>query len=52
MFTVSPHIGSDTTVATHGAVQMCVANITAYLRGARPPNLLNPRVLDRIDLPG
>ena len=49
---VSPHIGSDTTVATHGAVQMCVANITAYLRGARPPNLLNPRALDRIDLPG
>ena len=49
---VSPHIGSDTTVATHGAVQMCVANITAYLRGASPPNLLNPRALDRIDLPG
>ena len=49
---VSPHIGSDTTVATHGAVQMCVANITAFLQGARPPNLLNPEVLDRIDLPG
>ena len=39
-------------MATHGAVQMCVANITAYLQGARPPNLLNPQVLDRIDLPG
>ena len=48
---VSPHIGSDTTVATHGAVQMCVANITAYLQGARPPNLLNPEVLARIELP-
>ncbi|MCY4483121.1 MAG: NAD(P)-binding domain-containing protein [Spirochaetaceae bacterium] len=49
---VSPHIGSDTTVATHGAVQMCVQNITAYLQGAHPPNLLNPDVLDRVDLPG
>ncbi|MDE0227377.1 MAG: NAD(P)-binding domain-containing protein [Spirochaetaceae bacterium] len=48
---VSPHIGSDTTVATHGAVQMCVANITAFLQGARPPNLLNPEVLARIELP-
>ena len=49
---VSPHIGSDTTIATHGAVQVCVANITAYLQGARPPNLVNPQVLDRIELPG
>ena len=48
---VSPHIGSDTTVATHGAVQMCVTNITAYLQGAPPPNLLNPEVLARIELP-
>ena len=49
---VSPHIGSDTTIATHAAVQLCVANITAYLQGNRPPNLLNPQVLDRIELPG
>ena len=49
---VSPHIGSDTTVATHGAVQVCVANISAYLQGSRPPNLLNPEVLARIELPG
>ena len=48
---VSPHIGSDTTVATHGAVQMCVTNITAYLQGTPPPNLLNPEVLARIELP-
>ena len=48
---VSPHIGSDTTVATHGAVQVCVANITAYLRGARPPNVLNPEVIDRLQPP-
>ena len=48
---VSPHVGSDTTVATHGAVQVCVANISAYLQGARPPNLLNPQVLDRMEFP-
>ena len=42
---VAPHIGSDTTVATVRAVEVCVENIIAYLDGARPPNLLNPQAL-------
>ena len=42
---LAPHIGSDTTVATVRAVEVCVENITAYLEGARPPNLLNPQAL-------
>jgi phosphoglycerate dehydrogenase-like enzyme len=42
---LAPHIGSDTTVATFRAVEMCVQNISAYLEGARPPNLLNPQAL-------
>ena len=42
---LAPHIGSDTTVATVRAVEVCVENILAYLEGARPPNLLNPQAL-------
>ena len=40
---VAPHIGSDTTVATVRAVEVCVENIIACLEGTRPPNLLNPQ---------
>ena len=42
---LAPHIGSDTTVATVRAVEVCVENIIAYLERARPPNLLNPQAL-------
>ena len=46
---LAPHIGSDTTVATVRAVEVCVENIIAYLEGARPPNLLNPQALAESD---
>ena len=43
---LAPHIGSDSTVATVRAVEVCVENIIAYLDGARPPNLLNPEAME------
>ncbi len=43
--TLTPHIGSSTR-ATRLAMAMCAAdNLLAALRGERPPNLLNPEVM-------
>jgi gluconate 2-dehydrogenase len=43
--TLTPHIGSSTR-STRLAMAMCAAdNLLAALRGERPPNLLNPEVM-------
>lgn len=42
---LSPHMGSCTTVASAGAVRVCVENIIAYIENKHPPCLVNTEVL-------
>jgi glyoxylate reductase len=46
---VVPHLGSASTVARAGMTRVCVANVVAALTGGRPPNCVNPEVLERAD---
>lgn len=43
---VTPHIGSCSVVARTGMTRVCVQNLVAALKGERPPNCVNPRVLE------
>jgi glyoxylate reductase len=43
---VTPHIGSASVVARTGMTRVCVENLTAVLGGKRPPNCVNPQVLN------
>lgn len=44
---VLPHIGSASWVARAGMTRVAARNALAVLTGERPPNCLNPEVLDR-----
>ena len=46
---VVPHLGSASTVARAGMTRVCVENVVAALTGRRPPNCVNPEVLERAD---
>jgi glyoxylate reductase len=41
-----PHLGSATTKARNAMSRVAATNLVAALRGERPPNVLNPEVLD------
>ena len=43
---VAPHIGSATTETRLAMAMKAATNLTAALKGERPPDLLNPEVLD------
>ncbi len=44
---VTPHLGSCSFVARAGMTRTCVTNLVAVLNGRRPPNCVNPEVLER-----
>lgn len=44
---VVPHIASATVATRNKMAEMSAQNILAVTRGARPPNIVNPEVLDR-----
>jgi glyoxylate reductase len=46
---VVPHLGSASTVARAGMTRVCVTNVVTALTGRRPPNCVNPEVLERAD---
>lgn len=43
---VTPHIGSCSVAARTGMTAVCVRNLVAVLTGQRPPNCVNPSVLE------
>ncbi len=43
----SPHQGGETRESYRNYSRMCTDNVLAALRGDRPPNIVNPEVLDR-----
>jgi glyoxylate reductase len=43
-----PHLGSATHATRAAMARMAAENLTAVLRGQRPPNLVNPPVLDAV----
>jgi glyoxylate reductase len=42
--TITPHVGSATVTTRARMAEMAAQNIVAFLRGERPPNLVNPGV--------
>jgi glyoxylate reductase len=44
---LTPHLGSATVEVREEMANIVVDNIEALLRGRRPPNIVNPEVLDR-----
>jgi glyoxylate reductase len=44
---LTPHIGSATREAREAKAQAVVENVAAFLRGERPPHVLNPEVYER-----
>ncbi len=45
--TISPHIASATHATRQEMARLSVDNVLAVLNGTKPPNCLNPEVLDR-----
>ena len=45
---LSPHRGFQTVEASQTMSRVIVENVTAVLRGERPPNIVNPEVLSRL----
>ena len=41
-----PHIGSATATTRLEMAALAAENLIAFLKGQRPPNLVNPQVLD------
>ena len=44
--TLLPHIGSATAETRFKMAWLAAENLIAFLKGQRPPNLVNPQVLD------
>ena len=44
--TMLPHIGSATADTRFKMASLAAENLIAFLKGQRPPNLVNPQVLD------
>ncbi|MEM2942669.1 MAG: D-glycerate dehydrogenase, partial [Candidatus Bathyarchaeia archaeon] len=44
--TLAPHIASATRESRYGMAKMAAENILAVLRGGRPPQLVNPEVVN------
>ncbi|RDE14256.1 MAG: D-glycerate dehydrogenase [Candidatus Thorarchaeota archaeon] len=47
---LAPHIGSASFATRSKMAVMCADNLIAALRGARPPNIVNPEVMSRLRL--
>jgi glyoxylate reductase len=44
---VTPHIGSATTETRTRMIMLAAENVFAAMRGERPPNIVNPKVMER-----
>lgn len=45
--TLLPHIGSSTAVTREKMAGLAADNLIAFIKGQRPPNVVNPQVLDQ-----